>query len=69
LSVVLHLNTPKDGGDLVFPAFNKTIKTEAKKLVLFPPYNYVKHYTTESTTNRDVIVSWFVYKNIVARRI
>lgn len=67
-SVVLHLNTPSSGGDLVFPTLNKTVKTEAGKLVIFPPYGFAKHYTTESTDNRDVIVTWFVYKNLTVHR-
>jgi hypothetical protein len=67
-SVVLHLNTPKVGGELIFPAFNKTIKTEAGKMVIFPPYGFAQHYTTESPDNRDVIVTWFVYKDFLARK-
>ena len=66
LSVVLHLNTPTNGGELVFPELNKTIKTEAGKIVLFPPYNFVQHYTNPSTDSRDVIVTWFVYDKIRA---
>lgn len=66
LSVVLHLNTPSSGGELVFPELNKTIKTEAGKIVLFPPYNFYQHYTNPSSDNRDVIVTWFVYEKIKA---
>lgn len=68
-SVVLHLNTPSSGGDLIFPGLNKTVKTEARKLVIFPPYGFAQHYTTESSDNRDVVVTWFVYKNLLVRRI
>lgn len=63
-SVVLHLNTPKTGGELVFPNLNKTIKTEAGKIVIFPPYGFAQHYTNISDDNRDVIVTWLVYKNL-----
>jgi hypothetical protein len=63
-SVVLHLNTPSSGGDLVFPHLNKTVKTEAGKIVVFPPYGFAQHYTTPSEDCRDVLVTWFVYDNI-----
>lgn len=63
-SLILHLNTPSNGGDLIFPGLNKTVKTEAKKIVIFPPYNFAQHYTTPSTENRDVIVTWFAYDKI-----
>lgn len=66
-SVVLHLNTPSSGGELVFPTLNKTVKTEAGKIVIFPPYGFAQHYTNPSSSNRDVIVSWFVYKNLLVR--
>ena len=67
-SVVLHLNTPKSGGELVFPTINRTIKTEAGKIVIFPPYNFAPHYTTPSSDNRDVVVTWFVYKDLLVRK-
>ena len=67
-SVVLHLNTPTSGGELIFPSLNKTIKTEAGKLVIFPPYGFAQHYTNQSSENRDVIVTWFVYKNLVVQQ-
>jgi len=63
-SVVLHLNTVHEGGELVFPSQNKSIKTEAGKLVVFPPYGMYGHYTTPSNETREVIVSWFVYNNV-----
>jgi hypothetical protein len=63
-SVVLHLNTIEDGGDLVFPNQNKHIKTEAGKIVVFPPYGMFEHYTTPAKIDRDVIVCWFVYAGI-----
>jgi hypothetical protein len=65
-SVVMHLNTPSNGAELVFPELDKTVKTEAGKIVVFPPYNFAQHYTTASTDNRDVIVTWFVYDKIRA---
>lgn len=63
-SVILHLNTVQEGGELVFPSQNKSIKTEEGKLVIFPPYGMFGHYTTPSNETREVIVSWFVYNNV-----
>ena len=63
-SVVLHLNTVHEGGELVFPKQNKSVKTEEGKLVIFPPYEMYGHYTTPSTEPREVIVTWFVYDGI-----
>lgn len=63
-SVTLHLNTVNDGGKLVFPSQNKKIKTEKGKVVIFPPYGMFEHYVTESSENREVIVTWFVYDNV-----
>jgi len=62
-SVILHLNTVHEGGELIFPSQNKSIKTEQGKLVIFPPYGMFGHYTTPSNETREVIVSWFVYNN------
>ena len=66
-SVVLHMNTPAEGGEIVFPAQNKSVKTEAGKVVIFPPYGSYGHYTTPSADPREVIVSWFVYQNVSIR--
>ena len=63
-SVILHLNTVHEGGELVFPEQNKSIKTEEGKLVIFPPYGMYGHYTTPSNEPREVIVTWFVYDGI-----
>ena len=67
-SVVLHLNTVKNGGELVFPAQNQKVKTEAGKIVIFPPYGMFQHYTTPSEEPREVIVTWFVYQGITVHR-
>lgn len=63
-SAVLHLNTLDEGGELVFPAQNKQVKTQAGKVVVFPPYGMYSHYTTPSTQARDVIVTWFTYDGL-----
>ena len=64
-SVILHLNTVKEGGELIFPAQNKAIKTEKGKIVVFPPYATYGHYTTPSPEVREVVVTWFVYSDII----
>ena len=63
-SVVVHLNTVENGGELVFPSQNKSIKTKKGKVVIFPPYGMYQHYTTPSDEKREVIVTWFVYNGI-----
>lgn len=67
-SITLHLSTVHDGGELVFPAQNKQVKTEEGKIVIFPPYGMFGHYTTPSDEPREVIVTWFVYGDIHIRR-
>lgn len=63
-SVVIHLNTIEEGGELVFPNQNKSIKTEEGKVVIFPPYGMFEHYTTPAKVAREVIVTWFIYNNV-----
>jgi predicted 2-oxoglutarate/Fe(II)-dependent dioxygenase YbiX len=63
-SAVLHLNTVAEGGELVFPAQEKTVKTQAGKMVIFPPYGMFSHYTTPAKVVRDVIVTWFIYDGL-----
>lgn len=67
-SIVLHLNTVTEGGELVFPNQNKSIKTEEGKLVIFPPYGMFGHYTTPSNQVREVLVSWFVYDGLTVNK-
>jgi hypothetical protein len=67
-SVVIHLNTVTEGGELVFPNQNKSIKTEEGKLVVFPPYGMFGHYTTPSNQVREVIVSWFIYQGLTVNK-
>lgn len=68
-SVTLHLNTVMEGGELVFPGQNKKVKTEAGKIVIFPPYGMFGHYTTPSQEPREVVVTWFIYGGIKAVRV
>ncbi len=63
-SVVLHLDTIEEGGELVFPEQKVTIKTEEGKIVAFPPYGTHPHYVTSSVKPREIIMTWFIYSNI-----
>ncbi len=66
-SVILHLNTVDEGGELIFPSHDKKIKTEEGKIVVFPPAGSYGHYTSPSKKEREVIVTWFVYSGIVIK--
>jgi len=65
-SVIVHLNTVEEGGELIFPNHNKKIKTEEGKVVVFPPSSAYWHYTTPSNEPREIIQSWMCYKNLHA---
>jgi len=63
-SVVIHLSTNDEGGELVFPQQNKKIKTEEGKVVVFSPHGGYGHYVTPSSTPREVVVTWFCYDGV-----
>ena len=63
-SVVLHLSTIEEGGELVFSEQGVRIKPEAGKIVAFPPHGTHPHYVTKSSEPREVIVTWFIYANV-----
>jgi predicted 2-oxoglutarate/Fe(II)-dependent dioxygenase YbiX len=63
-TVILHLNTVDEGGELVFPAQERTVKTKIGKVVIFPPYGMFSHYTTPSTQERSIIMSWLTYDGV-----
>ena len=67
-SVVLHLTTNTDGGDIVFPIQDRRFSTEAGKLLVFPPYTWFPHYTEPSTKDREIIVSWLIYDQLCVGR-
>lgn len=56
--------TDNDGGELIFPNQNVEIKPEKGKCVVFPPYGNYVHYTKPSSTNREILMTWFVYNGI-----
>jgi hypothetical protein len=62
LSMILALNSDYDGGELVFPCQNFTIKLKRGQCILFPPYWTHPHYTNDlkNTTFRYTINTWLV---------
>jgi len=62
-TVILFL-TDNEGGELVFPAQNKEVKPEAGKMVVFPPNGTHGHYSKPSTTNREIVMTWFTYVGV-----
>jgi predicted 2-oxoglutarate/Fe(II)-dependent dioxygenase YbiX len=65
-SVILHLTTNTEGGDIVFPEQEKRFSTEAGKLLVFPPYSWFPHYTEPAKKDREIIVSWLLYDRYFA---
>jgi len=65
-SCSLCLNTPKVGGEIVFPHLNKVIKSEKGKVSIWSPHPFYEHYTIPTENDyRDVIVTWMEYSNKV----
>jgi len=62
-TVILFL-TDNEGGELVFPAQNKEVKPEAGKIVVFPPNGTYGHYSKPSTTDREIVMTWFTYVGV-----
>jgi predicted 2-oxoglutarate/Fe(II)-dependent dioxygenase YbiX len=62
-TVIIFL-TDNKGGELVFPSQNQEIKPQAGKVVVFPPYGTHGHYSKPATTNREIVMTWFVYSGI-----
>jgi len=69
LACVINL-TDNENADLIFPRYNKAIKSEKGKLVAFLPHSCFEHYmNNNSGKNRDVIVTWLYNKNIECKKI
>ncbi len=67
-TVILHLNTVKEGGKTVFPNQNKSFPTEEGQVLIFPPYGGYQHYVTPSPEKRDILMTWMVYNNITVSK-
>lgn len=66
-TAVIYLTDNKDGGELVFPDAGVKVSPESGKAVVFPPYGFYRHYSTQAKENREIIMTWFVYSNINVR--
>ena len=64
LSLVVNL-TDNENADLIFPRYNKKIKTEKGKLTVFLPNSCYEHYmNNNSNKDRDVLVTWLIDTSI-----
>lgn len=63
-TAIIHLSTIENGGETIFPSQNVKIKSEAGKLVVFPPYGMYGHYTTPADEPREILMTWFIYENV-----
>jgi hypothetical protein len=62
-TVILFL-TDNNDGELVFPVQNLEVKPEKGKLVVFPPYGYIPHYSKPSLNDREIVMTWFIYNDM-----
>jgi predicted 2-oxoglutarate/Fe(II)-dependent dioxygenase YbiX len=63
LSTILFLNDDFEGGNLIFPEFNLTLKPEPGLLVCFPSnHNYLHGVEPVTRGTRYSIVSWMTVK-------
>ena len=67
-TVVLHLNTVKNGGKTIFPNQNKSFDTVEGQVLIFPPYHAYQHYVTPSDEQRDIVMTWMVYNGITVSK-
>jgi hypothetical protein len=70
LAIIIALNGDYDGGELVFPCQNFTIKLKKGQCVLFPPYWTHPHYTNnlKNGTYRYTINTWLT-RNFYSEKI
>jgi hypothetical protein len=61
LSAIVALNSNYEGGELIFPVQNRTIKLKKGQLIAFPPYWTHPHYTNDLKNNtfRYTATIWF----------
>jgi predicted 2-oxoglutarate/Fe(II)-dependent dioxygenase YbiX len=60
LSCIIAVNDDYDGGELIFPCQDRTIKLKKGQMVLFPPYFTHPHYSEnlKNNTYRYTITTW-----------
>ena len=62
---MIYLNTLNFGGGTRFPYFNKTIKAEEGKVVLWPAYwNYLHHGVVHKSKTKYIATGWFLFDEI-----
>ncbi len=62
---MIYLNTLNFGGGTKFPYFNKTIKSEEGKIVLWPAYwNYLHHGVVHKSKTKYIATGWFLFDEI-----
>lgn len=59
VSIVYYFNDNYDGGEIIFPRFNVTVKPKANQLLLFPA-NYIYNHNVNEVTKgtRYSMVNW-----------
>lgn len=62
---MIYLNTLNFGGGTKFPYFNKTIKSEEGKIVLWPAYwNHLHHGVVHKSKTKYIATGWFLFDEI-----
>lgn len=62
---MIYLNTLNFGGGTRFPYFNKTIKAEEGKVVIWPAYwNYLHHGVVHKSKTKYIATGWFLFDEI-----
>lgn len=60
ISILVYLNSDFEGGELVFPEFDLTIKPEAGDMLMFPCGHQYSHYVTPVTSGTRWYFSTFL---------
>jgi len=63
ISALFYVNDNYEGGEIVFPRFNKVVKPKAGDLILFPSNGPYRHQVNEviGKQNRYTIPSWHTF--------
>lgn len=62
---MIYLNSLNFGGGTRFPYFNKTIKAEEGKVVLWPAYwNHLHHGVVDKSKTKYIATGWFLFDDL-----
>jgi len=62
---MIYLNTLNFGGGTRFPYFNKIIKAEEGKVIIWPAYwNHLHHGVIHKSRTKYIATGWFLYNNL-----